>query len=29
VRARGNIDLGAMSIEAFSQRVADDISHKR
>jgi threonyl-tRNA synthetase len=29
VRARGNLDLGAMSIEAFRQRVADDIQHKR
>ena len=29
VRARGNVDLGAMSIEAFSQKVADDIRHKR
>ncbi|MBN8749986.1 Threonine--tRNA ligase [Xylophilus ampelinus] len=29
VRARGNIDLGAMSVEAFSQKIADDISHKR
>ncbi|CAN5712244.1 threonine--tRNA ligase [soil metagenome] len=29
VRARGNIDLGAMSVEAFSQKVADDIQHKR
>ena len=29
VRARGNLDLGAMSVEAFSQRIADDIQHKR
>ena len=29
VRARGNLDLGAMSLEAFSQKIADDISHKR
>ncbi|RYF80041.1 MAG: threonine--tRNA ligase, partial [Comamonadaceae bacterium] len=29
VRARGNVDLGVMSIEAFSQKIADDISHKR
>ena len=29
VRARGNIDLGAMSVEAFLQKVADDIQHKR
>jgi len=28
VRARGNIDLGAMSIEAFSQKIAHDIQHK-
>ena len=28
VRARGNLDLGAMSVEAFSQRIADDIQHK-
>jgi threonyl-tRNA synthetase len=28
VRARGNVDLGAMSIEAFSQRIAHDIQHK-
>jgi len=29
VRARGNVDLGAMSIEAFSQKIAEDIQHKR
>jgi threonyl-tRNA synthetase len=29
VRARGNPDLGAMSVQAFCQRVADDIQHKR
>ena len=29
VRARGNIDLGAMSVEAFLQKVADDIQHNR
>lgn len=29
VRARGNIDLGAMSLEAFSQKIAEDIKHKR
>ncbi|MEJ8811392.1 threonine--tRNA ligase [Variovorax ureilyticus] len=28
VRARGNLDLGAMSVEAFSQKVAHDIQHK-
>lgn len=28
VRARGNIDLGAMSVEAFSQKIANDIQHK-
>jgi threonyl-tRNA synthetase len=28
VRARGNIDLGVMSLEAFSQRVASDIASK-
>ncbi len=28
VRARGNQDLGAMSIDAFSQRVASDIANK-
>ena len=26
VRARGNLDLGAMSLEAFSQKIADDIA---
>jgi threonyl-tRNA synthetase len=29
VRARGNVDLGAMSVEAFLQKIADDIQHKR
>ena len=29
VRARGNQDLGAMSLEAFSQRIAQDIANKR
>lgn len=29
VRARGNLDLGAMSLEAFSQKIAEDIQHKR
>jgi threonyl-tRNA synthetase len=29
VRARGNQDLGAMSLEAFSARIADDIAGKR
>jgi threonyl-tRNA synthetase len=29
VRARGNQDLGAMSLEAFSQRIAEDIANKR
>jgi threonyl-tRNA synthetase len=28
VRARGNLDLGAMSVEAFSKKIADDIQHK-
>jgi len=28
VRARGNIDLGAMSLEAFSEKIAHDIQHK-
>jgi threonyl-tRNA synthetase len=28
VRARGNLDLGAMSLEAFSQRIASDIAGK-
>ncbi|MDM0105816.1 threonine--tRNA ligase [Variovorax sp. J22R24] len=28
VRARGNLDLGSMSVEAFSQKVAHDIQHK-
>ena len=29
VRARGNLDLGVMSLEAFSQKIAEDIQHKR
>jgi threonyl-tRNA synthetase len=29
VRARGNQDLGVMSVEAFSARIQDDIAHKR
>ena len=29
VRARGNQDLGVMSLEAFSQKIAEDISLKR
>jgi len=29
VRARGNLDLGAMSLEAFSEKIAQDIQHKR
>jgi threonyl-tRNA synthetase len=29
VRARGNLDLGAMSVQDFSERVAADIRHKR
>ena len=28
VRARGNLDLGAMSVEAFSRKIAHDIQHK-
>jgi threonyl-tRNA synthetase len=28
VRARGNLDLGAMSVEAFLQKIANDIQHK-
>ena len=28
VRARGNKDLGVMSLEAFAQKIAGDISHK-
>ncbi|MDP3619874.1 MAG: threonine--tRNA ligase [Ramlibacter sp.] len=28
VRARGNLDLGVMSVDAFSQRIADDIRNK-
>ena len=29
VRARGNVDLGAMSLDAFSQKIAEDVQHKR
>ncbi|MDM0043936.1 threonine--tRNA ligase [Variovorax dokdonensis] len=29
VRARGNIDLGAMSLEDFCKKVEEDIQHKR
>jgi len=29
VRARGNVDLGAMSLAAFSQKIAEDIQNKR
>jgi len=29
VRARGNIDLGVMSLEAFTQRILEDVAHKR
>ncbi len=28
VRARGNIDLGVMSLDAFAQKIAGDITHK-
>jgi hypothetical protein len=28
VRARGNKDLGVMSLEAFSTRIAEDIASK-
>ena len=28
VRARGNLDLGVMSLEAFCQKIASDISLK-
>jgi threonyl-tRNA synthetase len=28
VRARGNQDLGVMSVEAFSEKIADDIRNK-
>jgi threonyl-tRNA synthetase len=28
VRARGNQDLGVMSLEAFSQKIAADIANK-
>jgi len=28
VRARGNIDLGVMSLDAFAQKIAGDIAHK-
>jgi threonyl-tRNA synthetase len=29
VRARGNLDLGVMSLEAFCERIASDIALKR
>jgi threonyl-tRNA synthetase len=29
VRARGNKDLGVMSMQAFSEMLAEDIQHKR
>jgi threonyl-tRNA synthetase len=29
VRARGNTDLGVMSLEAFTQRILEDVAHKR
>jgi threonyl-tRNA synthetase len=29
VRARGNADLGAMSLDAFAQKIAKDIADKR
>jgi threonyl-tRNA synthetase len=28
VRARGNQDLGAMSLQAFSERIAQDVASK-
>jgi threonyl-tRNA synthetase len=28
VRARGNIDLGVMSLDAFAQKIAGDIANK-
>jgi len=28
VRARGNQDLGVMSLEAFAEKIASDIAHK-
>jgi threonyl-tRNA synthetase len=28
VRARGNQDLGVMSLDAFSQKIAEDIQNK-
>jgi threonyl-tRNA synthetase len=28
VRARGNLDLGVMPLESFSQRIASDIAQK-
>jgi len=28
VRARGNVDLGAMSVDAFVQKIADDVARK-
>jgi len=29
VRARGGIDLGVMTVEAFAERLASDVSSKR
>ena len=29
VRARGNADLGVMSLDAFAQKIAGDIANKR
>ncbi len=29
VRARGNLDLGVMSLDAFARKIQDDIAHKR
>jgi hypothetical protein len=28
VRARGNLDLGVMSLDAFAQKIAGDIASK-
>lgn len=28
VRARGNIDLGVVSLDAFTQKINDDIANK-
>ncbi|HNI84555.1 MAG TPA: His/Gly/Thr/Pro-type tRNA ligase C-terminal domain-containing protein, partial [Ottowia sp.] len=28
VRARGNVDLGVMSLEAFAKRIGEDIASK-